>query len=189
MNTRCFPFTPVCSILSPRKGNWKRHSNGLIKHIQCSLYHTGRCSCWCMTSWAASRGMRSEWPALPALSPLPLETHMQQPQGASSDHSNKQSSGSPLRTLGQRLTTRLHHHPQGRGQSENDGDESTDSGLGASLLLGPRKWPAVTGLCSERARPSRWLAVCSESSVTSLPCEAFSTDPANSPAHCCLLLH
>lgn len=60
MNTRCFPFMPVCSILSPQKGNWKRHSNGLIKHIQCSLYHTGRCSCWCMTSWAASRGMSGQ---------------------------------------------------------------------------------------------------------------------------------
>ena len=33
MNTRCFPFTPVHSILSPQKGNWKRYTNGLIKHI------------------------------------------------------------------------------------------------------------------------------------------------------------
>lgn len=47
MNTR-LPSVPASMLhsFSPKKSNWKRYSNGFIKHITCSLYHIRGCSCW-----------------------------------------------------------------------------------------------------------------------------------------------
>lgn len=46
----CYSIMPTCPIFFSKKGNWKRHSSGLIKHIKCSLCHIWSWLCWPMNT-------------------------------------------------------------------------------------------------------------------------------------------